>query len=261
MRVTGPGVWGEPEDPAECRAVLARVVQLGVTFIDTADSYGPGISERLLAEALHPYPEDLVIATKGGLERGGPGDWRPNCRPEHLKEACEGSLRRLRTDVIDLYQLHTVDPDVRYEESIGALAELQEAGKIRHIGLSNVEVEHLTTARDIVEVVSVQNSYSVTRRVHEDVLRVCEEEGLAFVPFFPLRAGRLAVRGGPLDGIADRHGATPAQVALAWLLTRWTTTVPIPGTSSVAHLEENVKAADLALDEQDMDALEGLGGR
>lgn len=247
MRITGEGIWGEPADREGAKAVLRRALELGVNLIDTADSYGPEVSERLIGEALHPYPEDLVVATKGGLVRGGPGDWRADCRPEHLREACEGSLRRLKVDRIDLYQLHTVDRRVPLADSVGALAELQEEGKIRHVGLSNVTVEQLEEARSIVPIVSVQNRYSLSDRDSEEVLEACEADGLGFIPWFPLGAGEATRPGGALDRVADKHGATQAQVALAWLLQRSPSTLPIPGTSSVEHLEENVAAAALDL--------------
>jgi len=255
MRITGEGVWGEPGDPAAARALLRRALELGVDLIDTADSYGPEVSERLIGEALHPYPPGLVVATKGGLVRDGPGRWRADCRPEHLTAACEGSLRRLKVDRIDLYQLHTVDAAVPYADSLGALAALREAGKIRHIGVSNVSVEQLAEARAIVDVVSVQNRYSVGDRGSEPVLEACERAGIAFIPWFPLAAGRLARSGGPLDAVAAAHGATPAQVALAWLLRRSPVMLPIPGTGSVAHLEENIGAADLTLADAEFAAL------
>ncbi len=255
MRITGSGVWGEPDDPDSARAVLRRAVELGVNLIDTADSYGPEVSERLIAEALAPYPDDLVIATKGGLERGGPGDWRRNCRPDHLKDACEGSLTRLGLDRIDVYQLHTVDFDVPLSESLGALSELREQGKIRHIGVSNVDADQLRKALEIVPVVSVQNRYSLSDRANESVLAACEREGLAFLPYFPLAAGRAARANGRVDEVASRHGASPIQVALAWLLARSPAMLPIPGTSSVEHLEENVAAAALELDESELEAL------
>jgi pyridoxine 4-dehydrogenase len=259
MRLTGPGVIGEPADPENAKAVLRRAVELGVTFIDTAASYGPEINERQIADALHPYPDDLVIATKGGLERGGPGDWRRNCHPDHLSRACEGSLRRLGVERIDVYQLHTVDPDVPLVDSLGAIAELREEGKIRHVGLSNVNVDQLAEARQVVPIVSVQNRYSVSDRGHEPVLEACEREGLAFLPWFPLSAGRAAGARGPVEAIASRHGATPVQVALAWLLARSPVMLPIPGTSSVEHLEENLAAAALELDEAELEALGSLG--
>ncbi len=251
MRITGKGVWGPPADEDAARAVLRRAVELGVNFIDTADSYGPEASERLIAEALHPYPDGLAIATKGGFLRDGPGQWRPDGHPEHLREACEGSLRRLRLDRIDLYQFHTVDPNVPLEESLGAIAELRAEGKVRHIGVSNVSVEQLAAARAVADVVSVQNRYSVSERANEPVLEACERDGLAFIPWFPLAAGPLAEPGGPLDAIAAAHGATPAQVAIAWLLQRSEVMLPIPGTSSLEHLDENVAAAGLRLTEDE----------
>jgi pyridoxine 4-dehydrogenase len=251
MRITGKGIWGEPENPEEARAVLKRAVELGINLIDTADSYGPHVSERLIGETLHPYPEDLVIATKGGLLRDGPGQWRRDARPEHLREACEGSLKRLKLDRIDLYQLHRIDPRVPAEEPLGALAELREEGKIRHIGLSEVSVEQIQRAQQIVPIVSVQNRYNLTDRDSEDVLDFCEREGIGFIPWFPLATGDLARPGGPLDEIATRYGASPGQVALAWLLWRSPVILPIPGTSSVEHLVENVAAASLELDEEE----------
>ena len=255
MRITGEGIWGEPEDPEEARRVLRRAVEFGINLIDTADSYGPEVSERLIAETLHPYPEGLVIATKGGLTRPGPGRWESDGRPEHLREACEGSLRRLKVERIDLYQLHRIDPRVPAEESLGTLAELREEGKIRHVGLSEVSVEQLERARKIVPIVSVQNRYNLTDRGSEDVLDFCEREGLGFIPWFPLATGNLARPGGPLDEIVTRHNAAPGQVALAWLLQRSPVMLPIPGTSSVEHLEENVAAADLQLSREEFEEL------
>jgi pyridoxine 4-dehydrogenase len=254
MRITGDGVWGPPDDHDESIAVLRRAVELGVNLIDTADSYGPYVSEQLIAEALHPYPEGLVIATKGGLTRTGPGEWPRDGRPEHLRQACEGSLERLRIDRIDLYQLHAPDPEVPYEESVGALKELQDEGKIRQIGVSNVSVDQLATARAIVDVVSVQNRFNLGDRHSADVLEVCQADGIAFIPWFPLDAGALAEPGGAAAEVAERHGVTPAQVALAWLL-RTPATLPIPGTSSVAHLEENLAAANLQLTDEEVDQL------
>jgi pyridoxine 4-dehydrogenase len=255
MRITGDGIWGPPEDPEAARGLLRRVVELGVDLIDTADSYGPEVSERLIAEALHPYPEGLVIATKGGLRRTGPGQWPRDARPERLKECCEGSLGRLRLERIDLYQLHAPDPEVPLEESLGALRELQEEGKIRHVGVSNVSVDELRRARGVVDVVCVQNRYNLADRRSEDVLEACEQDGLAFIPWFPLATGDLARPGHPLDEIASAHDASPGQVALAWLLARSPAMLPIPGTSSVEHLEENVAAARLRLSEEDMERL------
>jgi aryl-alcohol dehydrogenase-like predicted oxidoreductase len=256
MRITGQGIWGDPPDPEAAKVLLRRVVDLGVNLIDTADSYGPEVSERLLAEALHPYPEDLVIATKGGLLRPGPGRWDPDCRPDYLRGACEASLRRLRVEAIDVYQLHTVDPDVPFEESVGEFARLREEGKVRHIGLSNVEASHIERARAIVPVVSVQNRYSVADRESESVLEACERDGLVFLPWFPLVAGDLAEPGGVLAGVAKEHDATAAQIALAWLLHRSDVIAPIPGTSSVEHLEENVAAASIELSAEEMAAIE-----
>jgi len=245
MRITGQGIWGEPRDRGEAKRVLRRAIDLGVNFIDTADSYGPEVSEQLIAEELHPYPDDLVIATKGGLIRPGPGDWRPDCHPERLKQCCDASLRRLRLDRIDVYQLHTVDPKVPFADSVGALRELKDEGKIRHVGLSNVNADQLAEAREIVEVVSVQNRYSASDRKSEDVLEACERDGLGFIPWFPLGAGKATEPGGPLDQAAKEKGVTLAQAALGWLLGRSEAMLPIPGTSSVAHLEENVAAAQL----------------
>jgi pyridoxine 4-dehydrogenase len=247
MRITGRGIWGPPDDPEEARRLLRRVVELGIDLIDTADSYGPEVSENLIAETLHPYPDGLVIATKGGLLRSGPSQWPRDARPEHLREACEGSLRRLRLDRIDLYQLHSPDNKVPFEDSVGTLRELQDEGKIRHVGLSNVSVEELNQARGIVEVVTVQNRYNLEDRDSEDVLEACEQAGIGFIPWFPLAVGRLAEPGGALDRIASEHDATPAQIALAWLLARSPVMLPIPGTSSVEHLEENLAAAEIEL--------------
>ena len=258
MRITGPGIWGEPADRDEAIRVLRRAVELGVTLIDTADSYGPFVSEDLIAEALHPYPEDLVIATKGGLTRSGPDVWEPVGRPEYLRQCVEMSLRRLRLDRIDLYQLHRIDPQVPLEDQIGALAELQKAGKIRHLGLSEVTVEELETARRQVEIVSVQNLYNLTERQSEAVLDHCEHEGIGFIPWFPLNYGKLARSGSVLDEAAARHGASPAQLALAWLLHRSPVMLPIPGTSKVAHLENNLAAAEISLTAQEVAALSAL---
>ena len=254
MRITGEGIWGPPPDREAAKAVLRRAVELGVNFIDTSDAYGPNVSEELIAEALHPYPGGLVIATKGGLTRSGPGQWHRDGRPEHLREACEGSLRRLRVERIDVYQLHAVDRSVPLEESVAALAALRDEGKVAHVGLSNVGLDQLARARRIVPVVSVQNRYSVADRGSEPVVDLCEREGLAFLPWFPLGAGRLQA-GGPIDRIAQAHEATPFQVALAWLLARSHTMLPIPGTSSIEHLEENVAAASLRLSEDEFSEL------
>jgi pyridoxine 4-dehydrogenase len=260
MRITGPGIWGEPEDAAGAGALLRRVVQAGVNLIDTADSYGPEVSERLITEALHPYPEDLVIATKGGLTRSGPGAWERAGRPERLKRCCEESLRRLRLERIDLYQLHAVDPAVPIEDSVAALAELQQQEKIRMIGLCNVTVEELKRAQAVAPVVSVQNRYNVADRDSEDVLEACAEQDLGFLPWFPLATGDLARPGGALDDLARTHSATPAQVALAWLLHRAPVMLPIPGTSSVAHFEENLEAAELELTDEERQQLDALRG-
>jgi pyridoxine 4-dehydrogenase len=255
MRLCGPGVWGEPEDPRAAEAVLRRAVELGINLIDTADAYGPEVNERQISSALHPYAENLVIATKGGYTRQGPGRWRTNGRPKHLREACEGSLRRLKLDRIDLYQLHRPDRRIPFEDSIETLAELREEGKIRHVGLSNVGVREISLALDMVPIVSVQNRYNLTDRSSEAVIEACEREGIAFIPWYPLATGKLARPGGPVDEIAGRHGATPAQVTLAWLLAKSPVMLPIPGTSSVQHLEENVAAADLRLTDRDLKAL------
>lgn len=261
MRITGPGIWGPPPDHDGAIAVLRRAVELGVNLIDTADSYGPNVSEELIAEALYPYPEDLLIATKGGLVRTGPGrGWPADGRPEHLREACEGSLRRLRLDTIELYQDHRPDPKAPYEISIGALKELQAEGKIRHVGVSNVSLDQLETAREIVEVVSVQNRFSLIDRSSQDVLDRCEELGIAFFPWAPIESGHLAQPGGPVDRIASRHDATPAQVALAWLLAHSPVILPIPGTSSVEHLEQNLGAASLRLSQDELAELESASG-
>jgi aryl-alcohol dehydrogenase-like predicted oxidoreductase len=255
MRITGRGIWGPPEDVDEAKRVLRRAVALGVNLIDTADAYGPEVSERLIAETLHPYPDDLVIATKGGLVRPGPGEWEPDGRPEHLREACEGSLRRLRLDAIELYQLHRPDPKVPFADSVGALMELRDEGKIRHIGLSNVSVDQLAEALAMTEIVTVQNRYNLVDRDSEEVVDDCTRRGLGFIPWWPLAVGRLARPGGPLDAIAAAHDATPAQVALAWLLRRSPVMLPIPGTSSVEHLEENLAAAQLDLSEDEVQRL------
>ena len=255
MRLCGPGIWGEPEDPAAAEAVLRRVVEVGINLIDTADAYGPEVNERQIYSALYPYPEDLVIATKGGLVRPGPGRWNRNGRPQHLREACEGSLRRLGVETIDVYQLHRPDSRVPFEDSVWALAELRDEGKIRQVGLSNVGVREIELALDIVPIVSVQNRYNLTDRSSEAVLETCEREAIAFIPWFPLATGDLARRGGDLDEIASSHGATPAQVALAWLLGRSPVMLPIPGTSSVEHLEENVVATELELSEEEIATL------
>jgi len=259
MQITGPGVWGPPSDPDGAVQVLRRAVELGVNFIDTADSYGPYVSEELIAKALHPYPEDLVIATKAGLVRTGPSVWVPVGRPAYLRQEVEMSLRRLKLERIDLFQLHRIDPSTPVEDSLGELRALQQEGKIRHIGLSEVTVDQLAHARTIVDVVSVQNRYNLADRASEDVLVYAEREGLGFIPWFPVATGKLARPGGPLDSVATAHGATPAQLALAWLLRRSPVMLPIPGTKSVTHLEENVAAADLILTDDEFAALEAAG--
>ena len=258
MRITSTGVWGEPKDPAAARSVLRKAVELGVNFIDTADSYGPEVSERLIAEALHPYPAGLVIATKGGLTRQGPNKWLPVGRPEYLFQQVEMSLRRLKVERIDLYQLHRIDPQVPVEESLGALANLQKQGKIRHVGLSEVNAEEIERASKTVPIVSVQNEYNLSNRQSEAALKYCEEHQLGFIPWFPVAAGKLAAPGGVLDEVAERHEATVAQLALAWLLHRSPVMLPIPGTSSVEHLEENVAAADLELTSQEWAEIEAV---
>jgi aryl-alcohol dehydrogenase-like predicted oxidoreductase len=247
MRITGPGVWGPPTDRDEAVRVLRRCVELGVTLIDTADSYGPGVSEALVAETLRPYAAGLVIATKGGFERPGPNRWVANGRPDYLRAQCEGSLRRLRVERIDLWQLHRVDPKVPAADQFGLLADLVAEGKVRHVGLSEVTVAQVDAARRVVPVATVQNRYNVAERGAEPVLEHCARHGIGFIPWYPLLTGRLAEPGGALADAAARHGATPAQVALAWLLARSPVVLPIPGTSRVAHLEENVAAAALAL--------------
>ena len=253
MRITGEGVWGEPRDPEEARRVLRRAVELGVNLIDTADSYGPEVSERLIAEALYPYPAGLVIATKGGFQRPGPGRWVEDGRPAHLRAAVEGSLRRLRVERIDLYQLHRIDPKVPAADQFGVLAELRHRGKIRHLGLSEVTVAQIEAARAVLPIVSVQNRYNLADREWEEVLDYCDEAGLGFIPWFPLAVGRMADAGGPIANVAQHHGATPAQIALAWMLERSRVMLPIPGTSTVAHLEENIAAAAIRLDAGEFD--------
>jgi pyridoxine 4-dehydrogenase len=255
MRITGDGIWGPPADRAESIRVLRRGVELGIDFIDTADSYGPGVSEEIIAEALHPYPANLVIATKGGYERPGPNRWVENGKPEHLRSACEGSLRRLRLERIDLYQLHRIDPKVPADDQLGTLKALQAEGKIKHIGLSEVSVSQIEHAQTIVPIVSVQNRYSLADRGSEDVLRYCEKEKMAFIPWFPLAAGKLSGGSSPVQRVAAQLKATPSQVALAWLLSRSPVMLPIPGTSKVKHLEENVAAAGLKIDEKKMQEL------
>ena len=253
MRLTGEGIWGPPKNRIEAIAVLRRTVELGVNFIDTADSYGPNVSEELIAEALHPYPKGLVIATKGGWNRPGPNQWTHDATPAHLRNAVEGSLKRLRLESIDLYQLHTPDPVVPFEDSVETLAQLKSEGKIRHIGLSNVTQEHIARARRIAPIVSVQNRYSFADREWDYVVDYCERNAIAFIPWFPLGAGRVA--GQTLDQIARAQQASPHQVALAWLLKRSPIMLPIPGTSSVEHLEENVGAATVQLSDEEYQRL------
>jgi aryl-alcohol dehydrogenase-like predicted oxidoreductase len=255
MQLTGQGIWDEPADRDECIRVLRRAVDLGVDLIDTADSYGPFVSEDLIREALHPYPDGLVIATKGGLTRAGPGDWRPVGRPAYLRQCVEMSLRRLRLERIDLYQLHRVDPTTPMEDSLGELRAMQQEGKIRHIGVSEVDIDTVAAMRKVVDVVSVQNLYNLTERRHEDVVEYCGKEGIGFIPWFPLATGALAREGGPLARMAEQHSATAPQLALAWLLRRSQVMLPIPGTSSVSHLEENCAAAQVELSDEEYDEL------
>jgi aryl-alcohol dehydrogenase-like predicted oxidoreductase len=255
MQLTGPGVWGDPRDPDEAVRVLRRAIELGVTLIDTADSYGPFVSELLIKKALHPYPEDLVIATKAGLTRAGPADWRPVGRPEYLRQQAELSLRHLGLERIDLFQLHRIDAKVPLAEQLGELVLLQKEGKIRHIGLSEISVDQLKEAQKTATIVSVQNLYNLTDRSAEALLDHVEAANIAFIPWFPLATGALADAGGPLVDIADRLGATGAQLALAWLLRRSAVMLPIPGTSTVAHLEDNMAGATVSLSDDDMKAL------
>ena len=247
MRITGPGVWGEPADRAECIEVLRRAVELEVNFIDTADSYGPGISEEIIAEALHPYPDDLLFATKAGFARTGPDEWHVVGRPAYLRQQAELSLRRLKVDRLDLLQLHRIDPEVPLADQIGELKALQDEGKVAAIGLSEVSVAELQAAAEFAEIVSVQNLYNLTNRRSEPVLSYATEQGIGFIPWYPIAAGELARPGGPVDQVAKATGASPGQVALAWLLARSPVMLPIPGTSKVAHLEENVAAAGVRL--------------
>jgi aryl-alcohol dehydrogenase-like predicted oxidoreductase len=256
MRITGKGIWGEPADRENAKKVLRRAVELGVDFIDTADSYGPTVSEPLIGEALAPYAQGTVVATKGGLTRQGPDRWLPVGRPEYLTQQVEMSLRWLKKDALDLWQLHRIDAKVPVEESLGAIKKLQDAGKIRFVGLSEVSVEQIKQARKTIEIVSVQNEYNLGNRKSEAVLEYCEREGIAFIPWFPVAAGKLAQPGGKLDELAKKHGATVGQLSLAWLLRRSPVMLPIPGTSSVEHLEENVKAADLTLSDAEWKDLE-----
>jgi len=256
MRITGEGIWGEPKDADTAKKVLRRAVELGVNFIDTADSYGPDVSERLIGEALAPYAAGVVIATKGGLTRQGPNQWLPVGRPEYLTQQVEMSLRRLKVERIDLWQLHRIDPKVPVEESLGAIKKLQKQGKIRHVGLSEVKPHEIDQARKVVEIVSVQNRYNIGDREHEDVVDYCAKHGLAFIPWFPVAAGKLAQPGGKLDAAAKAHGATVSQLSLAWLLWKSPVMLPIPGTSSVKHLEENVAAAEVKLTDEEWQEIE-----
>ena len=255
MRITGKGIWGPPKDRKEAINVLRRAVDLGVDLIDTADSYGPHVSEEIIAEALYPYPKGLVIATKGGLERPGPDQWEMNGQPAHLRKACEGSLKRLRLDRIDLYQLHRIDTKVPAEDQIGTLRDLQQEGKIAHVGLSEVGIAELEMARSIVPIVTVQNRYNLVDRAYDQMVEHCERVGVGFIPWFPLATGKLAAPGGPLARAAERLNATPSQVAIAWLLARSPVMLPIPGTSSVRHLEENMGGALLTLSDDELRAL------
>ena len=256
MQITGRGIWGEPADRGECIRVLQRAVELGVNLIDTADSYGPEVSENLIFEALHPYPDDLVIATKAGLTRQGPAQWQPVGRPEYLRQQCEMSLRRLGVDRIDLFQLHRIDAKVPAEEQFGLLADLIDEGKVASVGLSQVSVDEIEAARAVVPIVSVQNLYNLTNQSSGDVLDFCTDEGIGFIPWFPVASGKLAEPGGPVDAIAKEAGATPSQVALAWLLHRSPVMLPIPGTKSLSHVEENCRAATLELSGDQMASLD-----
>lgn len=258
MQLTGKGVWGEPKDPDEAVRVLQRAVELGVNFIDTADSYGPFVAEQLIRKALHPYRDDLIIATKAGLTRSGPNDWRPVGRPEYLRQQAELSLRHLGLERIDLFQLHRIDPQVPLEDQLGELEKLRQEGKIRHIGLSEVSVDELHEASKITKIASVQNLYNLSTRKAEALLEEAEKHDIAFIPWFPLATGKLAREGGPLDEISKRLDAKPAQVALAWLLRRSPVILPIPGTSTVAHLDENIEAAHLQLSDEDFETLDKL---
>ena len=256
MRLTGEGIWGAPKDPEAAKRVLRRAVELGINFIDTADAYGPAINESMIGEALSPYAKGVVVATKGGLTRLGPGKWLPVGRPEYLAQQVELSLRYLKVERIDLWQLHRIDAKVPVEESLGQIAELQKAGKIRHVGLSEVKPKEIEQARKVVEIVSVQNQYNLSDRQHEDVVDYCEKNGIAFIPWFPVASGKLAQPGGVLDESAKQHGATVSQLSLAWLLHRSKVMLPIPGTSSVEHLEENVAAANVTLSDAEWSAIE-----
>lgn len=258
MRITGPGIWGEPKDPETCRKVLRRAVELGVNFIDTADSYGPDVSEVLIGQALAPYKKGVVVATKGGLTRQGPDQWAPVGRPEYLAQEVEMSLRYLKLEALPLWQLHRIDPKVPVEESLAPIQKLQKAGKIRHIGLSEVKVPEIERVRKLVPIVSVQNEYNLADRKHEEVLQYCEKNNIAFIPWFPVAAGKLTQPGGSLDRAAKKHGATVGQLSIAWLLHHSPVMLPIPGTSSLAHLEENMKAAELNLSDSDWAEIEGV---
>ncbi|HEU5265132.1 MAG TPA: aldo/keto reductase [Jatrophihabitans sp.] len=259
MRLTGDGIWGEPADRAECVRVVRRAVELGVQLIDTADSYGPEVSEEIICEAIHPYPDDVLIATKAGLVRHGPDVWKPVGRPEYLRQQAEMSLRRLKLDRIDLFQLHRIDEKVPLADQAGLLKDLQDEGKVGAVGLSEVSTEQIDEVRKIVDIATVQNLYNVARRDSEDVVDYCVREALGFIPWFPIAAGKLAQPGGPVDEIAEAHEATPAQVALAWLLGRAQIMLPIPGTSTVAHLEENLGAGYLHLSRDEIDVLTAAG--
>lgn len=256
MRLTGPGVMGDPDDREGAKKVLQKALELGVNFIDTADAYGPETNENLIREALYPYPSDVLVATKGGHVRNKDKNWLTDGRPEHIKESCEASLTRLGVEQIELYQFHRPDPDVPYEESIGAFAELKSEGKVRHVGISNVDASQLEAARNIVPIATVQNRYNITERDADDLVDACESHGIAFLPYFPLATGDLAKPGGKLDEIAKSHDATVGQIALAWLLHRSPAIIPIPGTSSVNHLEENVGAAGISLGATEMRTLD-----
>lgn len=256
MRLTGEGIWGEPKDTDEAKRVLKRVVEMGVNFIDTADSYGPEVSERMIGEALAPYAKGVVIATKAGLTRTGPNKWLPVGRPEYLQQEVEMSLRRLKLERLELWQLHRIDPKVPVEESLGVIAEMQKAGKIRHVGLSEVKPHEIEQARKVVEIVSVQNQYNLSDRQHEDVVEYCEKNNIAFIPWAPVASGKLAQPGGKLDQVARQHGATVSQLSVAWLLHRSKVILPIPGTSSVEHLEENVAAANVQLSDAEWAEIE-----
>ncbi len=258
MRIAGPGVWGPPQDEGEAIAVLRRLVDKGVNFIDTADSYGPGISEALIAKALYPYPAELVIASKGGFTRPGPGMWEADGRPQHLRQVCEASLKRLRVERIELYQLHTVDRRVPIEESIGALVDLQREGKIGQIGVSNVSAAELARAQTVAEIVSVQNAFNLRDRSSDALVDLCADSGIAFIPFYPLAKGRLARLGTPFARIAEQHEATTGQIALAWLLHRSPAILPIPGTSSIVHLDENIAAASIRLSAEELQSLASI---